>query len=178
MAKPTFATLGPEGSNHDLILQDYIDREKMPADRLLFEDFNNVLKACETGAANHVLICAVHNSCSKVVARAQYQLDMKITDVFVSESQLLAVLHRTANPRSLALHTATREYTNISSYENVIEVSSTVEAAEGLRAGKWDAALTAARFQSGELTKVLDIPPPRDAWLILGGKDKCPIWTL
>ena len=44
-----------------------------------------------------------------------------------------------------------------------------VAAAEGLLAGKWPSALTAARFaEEGHLRIDRHIPPPRDAWLVLG----------
>lgn len=178
MARPNFATLGPEGSNHDLVLQDYLDRENVIANRLLFKDFDTVLKACEGGTTDRIFICAAHSSCAQVVGTAQYQLDMKISDVFVCESQSLAILHRTEFPKSIALHPATREYANLGAYRDVIEVSSTVEAAEGLRAGQWDAALTAADYADDDLTIALNISPPRDAWLVLGGDEKSPIWKL
>jgi len=48
-------------------------------------------------------------------------------------------------------------------------VKSIVAAAEGLTSGKWDAALTAARFATPELAVKHHIPPPRDAWLVVGG---------
>ncbi|WP_100164562.1 hypothetical protein [Pseudooceanicola lipolyticus] len=178
MASSTFATLGPEGSNHHLVLQAYLEREEIAATPLLCDDFGAVLQACTRDAADHIFICAAHGRCGEVVGAAQYKLGLKITDVFVAESQPLAILHRKERPRSIALHPATREYASLSAYEEVIEVSSTVAAAEGLRAGAWDAALTATRFAGDGLTIARHIPPPRDAWLVLGGVDRSTVWKL
>ncbi|MEX0340913.1 MAG: hypothetical protein AB3N11_17965 [Arenibacterium sp.] len=178
MDRLKFATLGPEGSNHHLVLNAYLARENLVADMHLCDDFDAVLEACMRGAANRIFICTAHDRCGHVVGAAQYRLGLKITDVFISESQPLAILHRTDRPTSIALHPATRGYTDLSAYRDVIEVASTVAAADGLRTGAWDAALTAARFAEDGLTVVKTLPPPRDAWLVLGGADRAAIWAL
>jgi len=178
MTRSIFATLGPSGSNHDLVLQEYLRREDIVAGRLLCVDFDATLEACADGAADRIFICAAHDSSGHIVGAAQYKLDLKITHVFISESQPLAILHRVNRPKSIALHPATREYTSLSAYHHVIEVNSTVAAAEGLIAGEWDAALTASRFAGDDFVIVKNVSSPRDAWLVLGGDDRSPIWTL
>ena len=178
MAEPVFATLGPAGSNHDLVLQAYLSRSNLAARILLCEDFEAVLQACTEARASRILICAAHGSCGHVVGTAQYRLGLKITDVFLAESQPLAILHRTTAPETIALHPATRNYAALDGYTRVIEVGSTVAAAKGLINGEWDAALTAARFATHDLKVAQTIDPPRDAWLVLGGDDRAAVWTL
>lgn len=178
MARPSFATLGPEGSNHDLVLRAYLDREGLNAGLVFCADFEAALAACAEGVADRLFICAAHGRCGHVIGRAQYGLGLKISDVFLSESQPLAILHRQERPRTIALHPATRSYADLGLYEEVIEVASTVAAAEGLMAGRWDAALTAARMAQNGLTIAQTISAPRDAWLVLGGAEKAPVWTL
>ena len=76
------------------------------------------------------------------------------------------------------MHPATRVYADLGSYEEVNEVTSTVAAANGLKEGAWDAALTATRFAEDGLVIAQDIPAPRDAWLVLGGSARSPVWGL
>lgn len=169
MGDDVFATLGPKGSNHDFVLRRYLRHLDLAAGVKLCTDFDEALNACETGKANRILICAAHGSCPHVVGTAQYSLGLTISDVFISASQPLAILTHVDRPISIALHPSTRPYTSLTSFERVIEVGSTVEAAEGLRARKWDAALTAARFASGDIRTLEDIAAPLDAWLAIGG---------
>ena len=178
MSDRVCATLGPKGSNHDLVLQGYLARESISATILLCADFEEALSACAGQSADCIMICAAHPSCGHIVGAAQYRLGLFITDVFVSESQKLAIVHRTEPARTIALHPATRSYTDLSAYTHVIEVSSTVAAGEGLRAGKWDAALTTTRFAKDGRRIAQHIPPPRDAWLVLGGEDRTSVWSL
>lgn len=178
MGDPVFATLGPSGSNHDLVLNDYKTCNQIAGEVRLCPDFDEVLQICATGEADHILICAAHGSCAKVVGEAQYRLGLKITDVFICESQPLAILHRAETPTSIGLHPATRSYADLSSYDRVFDVASTVEAAAGLRDGRWDAALTARRFADSDLKLVKAIGPPRDAWLVLSRTEKMPVRTL
>ncbi len=178
MTEPTFGTLGPEGSNHDLVLRAHLKRNGITARIVLFESFESALEACTTGAVDRLFICAAHGQCADVIGKAQYSLGLKITDVFLVESQPLAILHRVENPKSIALHPATRSYADLDGYDEVIEVASTVAAAEGLQAGTWDAALTAERFAGNGLTIAQAIAPPRDAWLVLGGPETVRVWTL
>ena len=170
MTNPVYATLGPAGSNHDLVLGAYLAREDIAATQLLCDDFDDALEACKSGHAHRIMICAAHPSCGFVIGTAQYKLNLKIADVFLSESQALAILSSVETPKTIGLHPSTRSYTDLSAFETVIEVSSTIEAAKGLKAGKWEAALTAARFADETSTLLQNIDPPRDAWLVLGGE--------
>lgn len=178
MSATKYVTLGPAGSNHDLVLRDYLRREDLTGAALLCDDFDRALEACACGAAHRILICAAHGDCGRVVGVAQYRFNLRVTDVFLAESQPLAILHKADKPKSIALHPATRTYADLSDYDEVIEVASTVAAAEGLAKGDWDAALTAVRFATAEMTVAHQISPPRDAWLVLGGEDRREVWTL
>ena len=178
MADAAFATLGPAGSNHDLVLQAYLAREEIGAGITYCEDFDEALAACAWGRSNRIFICAAHHSCGHVVGVAQYRLGLSISEVFLAESQPLAILHRIARPQTIALHPATRDYADLNAYETVLEVASTVAAGEGLAKGQWDAALCPARFKAEGFTIERQIAPPRDAWLVLGGDATQPVWRL
>lgn len=168
---PIYATLGPAGTNHDLVLKAYLARDSSTGEVLLCSDLDAVLHACVGCAASHMMICAAHPDAARIVSTAQYAHGILLIDSFIAESQPLAILTRrdVETPRSIALHPSTRGYANVSGYETIHEVASTVAAFEGLVESKWDSALTAARFADASDARVLTtIDPPRDAWLVLG----------
>ena len=168
-----YATLGPRGTNHDLILRAYLDANAIVAETLLFPDLDSALAACATGTATHLMICAAHPDAARIVSTAQYSHGILVIDCFIAESQSLAILTRNEveAPRSIALHPATRGYADLAGWEVVHHVPSTVAAFEGLQRGAWDSALTAARFSKDASVRVtVTIDAPRDAWLVLSDR--------
>lgn len=161
------ATLGPSGSNHHGIAAKVMERPDQ--DILLVADFQTALDEVAAAAAHEILICAAHPDCGKVVGHGQFALGLELVDVFIAESAPLGILTRrdVSQPRSIALHPATASYTDLSNWEEVIPVASTIAAAEGLRSGAWDSALTMLRFESAELLVTRTIGAPKDAWLVL-----------
>ncbi|MGI9613261.1 MAG: chorismate mutase [Acidimicrobiales bacterium] len=165
------ATLGPAGSNHHLVLQHHLDETSGLASIDLHRSLADALKACVDGRANSLLICAAHPECGPIVGAAQYEHNLVINETFIAESQPLAILKRkgATSAATIALHPATRSYTDLSYWLEIVEVSSTVAAAEGLRDGKWDYALTAERHaEDCDAEVVRSLAAPRDAWLLLG----------
>ncbi|SNS32154.1 hypothetical protein [Tropicimonas sediminicola] len=162
------ATLGPAGSNHHRIATGTMGRSEK--DVLLVADFQTALDAVSTGSADEILVCAAHPDCGMVVGRGQFALGLRLRKVFIAESAPLAILSRrdVEQPRSIALHPATRDYTDLSAWDEVIPVTSTVAAAEGLRTGAWDSALTFLRYRSEDLLVTRQIGAPTDAWIVLG----------
>ncbi|MET1415245.1 hypothetical protein ABVF61_23430 [Roseibium sp. HPY-6] len=116
-----------------------------------------MLERCVQRDATHLMICAAHPAASETVALAQYSHGILLTDTFIATSEPLAVLRRSdANSmRTIALHPATRPYTPLSEFEDVIEVASTVAAFEGLLQGKWDSALTQRRYADAERVTIV-----------------------
>ncbi|MEM7059478.1 MAG: hypothetical protein AAF557_17980 [Pseudomonadota bacterium] len=169
-----YATLGPAGTNHDLVLRAYLARQNSQAEVLLCPDLDEALHRCAAGSASHMMICAAHPDAGRVVSAAQYAHGIMLVDAFIAESQPLAILTRAGvqTPRSIGLHPATRGYADLTGYDTVYEAPSTVAAFDGLTEGKWDSALAPARFaKDGEFQVVEHIQPPRDAWLILSRDD-------
>lgn len=178
----TYATLGPPGTNHDLVLRTYLQAKSNDTTIELYDDFDAALAACAAGQATHLVICAAHPDVGRIVSAAQYAHGILLIDSFIAESQPLAILTGKGipNPRTIALHPATREYADLSQYQTVHQVASTVAAYEGLQQGRWDSALTAARFASeADVVITTRIAPPRDAWLILGRTgDTTPVMSI
>lgn len=136
---------------------------------LLVDDFEVALDALSGGNAREILICAAHPDCGRVVGHGQFALGLDLREVLIARSAPLGILTRrdVARPRSIALHPATQSYTGLSDWAEVIPVSSTIEAAQGLRTGAWDSALTKLRFQSDDLIVTREIGAPKDAWLVM-----------
>ena len=147
----------------------------------LCPDLRQALSACVQGDADHVFVCAAHPDAANMVSSAQYKHGILLSEAFIAESQPLAILASVKSTRqhSIAVHPATRDYTDLSTYQEVHEVGSTVEAFEGLEQGRWDCALTAARFarESG-IQLIAKIDPPRDAWLLLSRQTHSAVLSL
>lgn len=165
-----YVTLGPEGTNHDFVLRNYLHERGSRARVIHAPDATRMLEHCVHGDATHLMICAAHPAAAETVAKAQYAHGILLTDTFIATSQPLAILSRSAveHPRTIALHPATRSYTSLAEFDEVIEVSSTVAAFEGLRKSNWDCALTLRRYaDTGDVKMVRSVDAARDAWLVL-----------
>ena len=66
---PVFATLGPAGSNHELVAGRYLEFRGLDTSSIvLVESFERALDLMLRGEVDHVLQVAVHPSTSAIVA--------------------------------------------------------------------------------------------------------------
>jgi len=173
MTDAIYATLGPRDTNHDRVLQRYLARGRLGARIVYAPNAFEVLDLCIQEDATHMMICAAHPAAAEIVAKAQYNHGLYLVDTFIAESEALAIICRkeTVSPRDIALHPATRHYADLTGFDEVIEVDSTVAAFEGMLKGQWESALTQSRFlATGDLRSIHPIEAARDAWLILSRK--------
>ena len=165
-----YVTLGPEGTNHDFVLRNRLKAQESKSQIVYGSTAEDMLEMCVQGAATHIMICAAHPSAAHIVATAQYSHGILLSDTFIASSEPLAILSLRDNPhpRTIAMHPATRNYTSLEDFEDVVEVTSTVRAFEGLLRREWDCALTQHRFADRKDLKVLrPVQAARDAWLVL-----------
>ena len=165
-----WVTLGPEGTNHDFVLRSHLRERGSKARIIHASDATGMLACCVRGEAKHMMICAAHRKAAEIVAIAQYTHGILLTDTFIATSQPLAILTRSdaERPGTIALHPATRPYTSLSEFDDVVEVTSTVAAFQGLQQGSWDSALTLRRYADTEgLKLVRSVDAARDAWLVM-----------
>ena len=135
-----FVTLGPAGTNHDLVTRRYLAFHKLDdAEVVLIDDFFEGLAMMAGGRADFMVQVAVHPDCADVVSKAHFDHRIRIIDTFISPSRELAVLTRAevARPRTLALQPATRGYADISAWPDHVPVSSIMRIAEGLLEGRY-----------------------------------------
>ena len=171
-----FATLGPAGTNHDLVTRRYLAFHGLEdAEVVLIDDFFEGLAMMADGRADFMVQVAVHPDCADVVSKAHFDYGIRIIDTFISPSRELAILTRAevAEPRTLALQPATRGYADISAWPDHVPVSSIMRIAEGLLEGRYDSGLTTLEFAKrhpGRFRVDTVIGTVDDPWLVFGAE--------
>lgn len=166
-----YATLGPAGSNHELVLKRYLERSGDNPDILLFDTFPNAFEALLAGKVDRVLQCSAHFSHAECVGRFMHRAFP--VDTFIAGSRPLALLARqTVNqPVSVGLQPATRYYTDLSAFSEQIEMPTIVDVAEGLLDARFDAgicALETLEHHPEELRLLKELGPALDVWVVFG----------
>ncbi|WNL42005.1 hypothetical protein RN347_15470 [Halomonas sp. PAMB 3264] len=142
-------TLGPESSNHALIAKRYLTRRASgTGEGVYFEDFERAFEALLAGDISHLLQCTAHSSHADCVGRTMHRAFP--VDVFIAGSHPLALIVRrdVQRPSRLALQPATRHYTDLSAFDEIVELPTTSAVADALLAGEVDAGLCAAQVVS------------------------------
>jgi len=170
---PIFVTLGPSGTNHELITQRFMNFHGINGQLDLITDFFAGLEMIAQGSADYLVQAAVHPDCADVVAKAHFDYGIHVMDTFISSSKDLAILTRSSieKPQTLALQKATRAYTDLSDWPKHIFVNSIMLVAEGLLQSKYDSGLTTldiAETNPGYFRVDKFIGSVDDPWLILG----------
>lgn len=173
--KYKFVTLGPSGTNHEMIAKKYIEQRNIAAEVILVEDFFIGLEMVYNDEADFLFQVAVHPDCSNVVAKAHFHYGIHLIDTFISPSKDLGIVTRCEinNPKTLALQPATANYTDISAWEEHIPVSSIMNIAQGLLEGKYDSGITTIEFAESHPRKLrvdVFIGSLDDPWLVFGKK--------
>ncbi|MDQ7729250.1 hypothetical protein [Halomonas sp. SpR8] len=164
------ATLGPSGNNHELIAKRYLSLRCCGEDSIaLFSQFEDAFQALIAGQVSHVLQCTAHATHSDCVGR--YMHHAYPVDTFIAGSKPLALLAQRAiaHPTQVALQPATRYYTDLTSYADIIEAPTTVAVAEGLLAGRFEAGICAEEVLAQapeQLRLVQSLGPALDTWVV------------
>lgn len=164
------ATLGPSGNNHELIAKRYLKmRCSGEGSITLFTRFEDAFHALINGQVSHVLQCTAHFAHSDCVGR--YMHRAYPVDTFIAGSKPLALIaQRTSvSPTQVALQPATRYYTDLTAYTEIIDTPTTVAVAEGLLAGRFEAGICAEEVlgQAPEqLRLVQSLGPALDTWVM------------
>ena len=141
-----FATLGPTGSNHELVTKRYLALHGLDdVNIVLIEDFNDALRRMEVGEVDFIIQVAVHPPATETVAAAHFEHGIHVIDAFISPSRPLALLTRAdvEVPRTLGLQPATERYVDASRWAELVLEISIMTVAEGLLAGRFDSGITA-----------------------------------
>lgn len=169
-----FLTLGPPGTNHELVTQNYMASSDLAGASIeLIDDFRDGLAMIAGDEANFMIQAAAHPDTAEIIATAHFKFRIRAVDTFIAPSKELAILTRrdVETPRSIALHPATESYADLSAWEELIPVQSIVAAGEGLLAGEYDSGLTALELakQHPDVLRVdARLGSVDDPWIVYG----------
>lgn len=168
-----FITLGPAGSNHELVTHRYLEFHAISerANVALASDFAQGAQAVLEGSADFMIQCAVHPATCPTVA--MFFDGLYLIDTFISSSQDLAVIQRNdaTQPRSLAAMLPTLDYIDRTQWERIELVDTVAKVTQGLVDGTYDVGLGYASIASTHaesLHVVQFIGSVDDAWLVYG----------
>ena len=166
------ATLGPAGSNHELVANRYLHRHApQQGDIMLYAAFEDAFEALLANSVDYVLQCSAHPEHGHCVGRYMHRAFP--VDAFIAGSKPLAIIAQAGvdTPKTLALQPATRFYTDLSQYEALIEKPSIVNVSQGLLNGEYDAGICALEVQAQnpqQLRVVKELGPALDTWVVFG----------
>jgi hypothetical protein len=171
-ASPIFATLGPEGTNHEFVTRRYLAAHRLAAATVrLLRDFDEGLAALRSGEADYLVQCAAHPATAATTGR--HFREVFVIDAFVAPSQPMAIARRAdvAAPRSLALMPATQPYVDASRYDRMLHTPTFVAAGEAMLDGRADAALVSQAWADRHADRVVvgeTLGAMTDGWLVYG----------
>lgn len=170
-----FSTLGPEGSNHHFVLQQYLAAHGIAqATRItVFDDFHSGARALIAGEADHVLQCAVHPAAAEITGT--YRTAMVVVDAFISPSQPMALVRSKGSSGEgaarVGVQPATQSYADLSAWPTVVHEPTVLAVQSGLTEGRYDAGIVFTSFavaHAGCFEMVQSIGTVCDAWIVYG----------
>ncbi|MED5295173.1 MAG: hypothetical protein VYD49_06535 [Pseudomonadota bacterium] len=176
-----FATLGPEDSNHALVLARYLELRRQdlggkdsplsPTVQLV-NDFPQAFQDLVDGHHDYVLQVSAHFSHADCVGRFMHRAFP--VDSFIAPSRPLALVARkdVANPTSVLRQPATRHYTDLTGLKQR-DAPTIVAALEGLLDGQADAAIVAEQalaLYPDQLRLMRPLGPALDTWILYANR--------
>jgi hypothetical protein len=143
VTRPTFITLGPEGTCHENALLHYLEFQGITAfDTVLVSDLLEAIVQVRDRPNTYLVQCSAHVQVHLVTER--YHTDVFVIDTFIYPTKELGLLVRTdvSEPKSLGIVSATRGYLDLSPWETIVDEPSKPVVAANLLAGRYDAGLT------------------------------------
>jgi hypothetical protein len=143
MTRPTFITLGPQGTCHENALLHYLEFQGITSfDTVLVGDLLEAIVQVRDRPNTYLVQCSAHVQVHLVTER--YHTDVFVIDTFIYPTKELGLLVRTdvSEPKSLGIVSATRGYLDLSPWETIVDEPSKPVVAANLLAGRYDAGLT------------------------------------
>lgn len=167
------ATLGPAGTNHELVARRYLDFHGAGTEGLrLAGSFREAVALLRAGEVDFVLQCAVHPDAPETLG-GNFR-EVFAIDCFISDSRPLAILTRAdvVAPRSIGLvMPATESYADLGRWQEKRPYASIPLAFADLLAGRIDSALAYRDYAAdhpGLLRVDEEIGSPDDVWIVYG----------
>ncbi len=176
MTRPTFITLGPTGTCHENALLHYLEFQGIEDfDLVLTEDLLGAVVDVRDSSSTFLVQCSAHVQVHLVTER--YYQEVFVIDTFLYPTKELSLLVRRdrPRPRSLGIVNATRGYTDLSVWPELIDEPSKPVIGRNLLAGCYDAGLTHLHY-ADEHPDVLEIREVYGAvdttWVIYGSRKR------
>jgi hypothetical protein len=168
-----FATLGPAGTNHELVTRRFIDFHQLKSARIeLVDRFTQAIAGLRRGNFDYVVQCAVHPDTPHTLG-ANFR-DVFAVDAFISPSRDLAVVTRkdVMQPKSIGLVSpSTDNYVDWTRWTEKHAGPSIPVIFENLLNGQYDSALVylddAKKFPDRVRVDEI-IGSPDDVWIVYG----------
>jgi hypothetical protein len=143
VSAPRFITLGPSGTCHENALLHYLEFQGVERFELvLVEDLLGAIGQVRERENTFLVQCSAHVQVHLVTEL--YHTEVFVIDTFLYPTKELALLARAdvEEPRSLGIVSATRGYTDLTRWAEIVEEPSKPLVARHLLAGAYDAGLT------------------------------------
>lgn len=169
----TFATLGPEGGDHEFALRQYLAAHgvEAAASVSLFDDFHAVSRAMAEAQVDYMLQCALHPLAAEFIR--SHPSPMHAVDAFIAPGRPLALVrahdatandNRVAVPNDVRRQLASR-WTEVAPELNALAVQ------EGLMAGRYAAGVVRMSFALAHAARwrmLESIDSASTAWIMYG----------
>jgi hypothetical protein len=176
MTRPTFITLGPSGTCHEAALRRYLRFQGLFDARIvLVEDLLGAIDQVREQEDTYLVQCSAHVQVHLVTER--YFREVFVMDTFIYPTKELALLIRTdaERPSSLGIVSATRGYTDLSRWSEIVDEPSKPVVARHLLAGDYDAGLTHLHYarEHPQLLRVEELYGAVDTtWVVYGRRKR------
>jgi hypothetical protein len=173
---PTFITLGPSGTCHEAALRRYLEFQGLFDVRIvLVEDLLGAIDVVREQEDTFLVQCSAHVQVHLVTER--HFREVFVMDTFIYPTKELALLIRTdaEHPSSLGIVSATRGYTDLGRWSDVIDEPSKPVVARHLLAGDYDAGLTHLHYarEHPDLLRVQEVYGAVDTtWVVYGRRKR------
>ena len=176
MSRPTFITLGPQGTCHENALLHYLEFQGLEEfEIVLVEDLLGAIGQVREQPNTFLVQCSAHVQVHLVTER--YHEEVFVIDTFIYPTKELGLVIRTDvdDPKSLGIVSATRGYLDLSPWETIIDEPSKPVVARHLLEGHYDAGLTHVHHaaERPEMLRLLEYYGAVDTtWVVYGARKR------
>jgi hypothetical protein len=170
--RPTFITLGPEGTCHENALRHYLAFQGIEDFELvLVEDLLGAIGRVKDEPNTFLVQCSAHVQVHLVTER--FHEDVFVIDTFLYPTKELGLVFRRDRDehRTLGIVPATKGYLDLSRFEAIVDQPSKPVVARNLLTGEFDAGLTHVHYveEHPELLRLVEYYGAVDTtWVVYG----------
>ncbi len=167
-----FATLGPEGTNHDINTRRYIEFHGLENSSIIYlESFFDGLDMMRRGDVDFMVQVAAHHHVADVVEK--FYEEIFVVDCFVGRTKRMGLVTRTDvdNPQSVGYVLPTAGYFTPKDWPVQVHTLSNADTRKRLLSGELDSGFTALEIVDefpGRFKILKEIGEVDNAWLVYG----------